>query len=154
MEKVVINGKYLFAYVAIYLSSILCAWGQQQTKPEDGATLLVTVQKIKKAEGQIVICLSDSPDQFLKDCLKSKIVEIKENGDMQLLFHQLAKGKYAISMFQDLNKNKILDKNFLGIPKEPYAFSNNPKLLFGPPDFSKCAFSVSSSNKEIHINMR
>ena len=32
-------------------------------------------------------------------------------------------GKYSIAVIQDLNENRKLDTNFLGIPKDPYGFS-------------------------------
>lgn len=33
-------------------------------------------------------------------------------------------GEYVFSLYQDVNCNKKLDANVLGIPKEPYGFSN------------------------------
>ncbi|SMN14418.1 hypothetical protein CRYPD_1154 [uncultured Candidatus Thioglobus sp.] len=31
---------------------------------------------------------------------------------------QIPSGSYAIAIFQDTNNNKVLDKNFFGIPKK------------------------------------
>ena len=50
--------------------------------------------------------------------------------------------RYAVSVFHDLNMDQKLNTNFFGIPKEPLGFSNNPRLLFGPPAFSKASFFV------------
>ena len=46
----------------------------------------------------------------------------------------------------DLNKNKKLDTNFLGIPKEPYGFSNEKKGRFGPPKFKEVSFKLNKSS--------
>ncbi len=35
-----------------------------------------------------------------------------------------------------------MNQNFLGIPKEGYAFSNNASGTFGPPDFKDAAFKL------------
>ena len=51
----------------------------------------------------------------------------------------------------DENNNGILDKNFLGIPKEGYGFSTNP-FVFGTPDFDDAKFEL-NSDKSIDIEM-
>ena len=53
---------------------------------------------------------------------------------------------YAFSFFHDLNNNKKLDTNFLGIPKEPYGFSNNKKGRFGPPKFSEASLEINKNS--------
>ncbi len=52
-----------------------------------------------------------------------------------------------MTVFQDLNANGKMDKNWLGIPKEPYGFSNNPKMSFGPPSFKDSLFKVFEGQK-------
>ena len=39
-----------------------------------------------------------------------------------------------------------LDTNFLGIPKEPYGFSNEKKGRFGPPKFKEVSFTLNKSS--------
>lgn len=53
----------------------------------------------------------------------------------------LKPGVYALSAFIDTNENGKLDKNFIGIPKEPYCFSNNFTPLFTAPEFADCSFN-------------
>lgn len=55
---------------------------------------------------------------------------------------ELPEGDYAITAFLDENRNSRLDLNFLGIPKEMFGFSNNPKILTGAPGYQECDFSV------------
>jgi len=33
----------------------------------------------------------------------------------------------------------------MGIPKEGFGFSNNPKMTFGPPSFEKTIFNLNES---------
>ena len=42
----------------------------------------------------------------------------------------------------DENGNGELDANFVGIPKEPWGFSNNAKGKFGPPKWEDVQFSI------------
>ncbi len=51
---------------------------------------------------------------------------VKVNGpEVTVVFENLAPGEYGISVVHDENENGDLDKNFVGIPKEGFAFGNN-----------------------------
>ena len=43
-------------------------------------------------------------------------------------------------------RNKILDKNLLGIPTEIYGFSNNARHIFSAPSFQEAKFKL---NKDL-----
>lgn len=48
-------------------------------------------------------------------------------------------GCFAIGVYQDLNADGELNRNRLGIPTEPFAFSNNAMGQRGPPSFEQAA---------------
>jgi uncharacterized protein (DUF2141 family) len=54
----------------------------------------------------------------------------------------LKSGKYAISVMNDQNGNKILDKNLIGIPKEEWGVSNNVRPNLRAPKFEEAVFEV------------
>ncbi len=54
----------------------------------------------------------------------------------------LPEGTYAIALFIDANENLKIDKNFLGIPKEQYGFSNNAMGKLSGPSFEQAKFQV------------
>ena len=64
---------------------------------------------------------------------------------------ELTPGEWAVALTQDTNNNDKLDKNFLGIPTEPYAFSNNVRPRFAAPKFAECKFVVSGPGKVVTI---
>lgn len=68
------------------------------------------------------------------------------------LYHlsDISPGQYALLVFWDKNGNNQLDRTFIGIPKEPTAFSNEytPK---GPPRFDKAAFIVTPSDNKTRL---
>jgi uncharacterized protein (DUF2141 family) len=64
----------------------------------------------------------------------------------------LAPGEWAVAVSQDLNNNDKLDKNFLGIPTEPFAFSNNVKPRLSAPRFEECKFTVTGPGQVVTIN--
>lgn len=103
--------------------------------------LKIKVEGIKSAEGAIAAAVYDHADTFLKKDYKN-IHERIDRGEIYIYFDKLPAGKYAISLFYDVNNNKKLDKNFIGIPTEAYGFGNNARGIFGPPSFEKASVEV------------
>jgi len=64
-----------------------------------------------------------------------------------------APGFYAVSVFHDENMNQKLDKNFVGVPKEGYGASNNPKKKMGPPSFEETKFQLSGMEQSLEIKL-
>jgi uncharacterized protein (DUF2141 family) len=60
---------------------------------------------------------------------------------MRVQLTDLPDGPLAISLFQDTNGNGKLDSNAMGMPTEPYGFSNNAAGNFGPPSFAQAQFT-------------
>lgn len=112
----------------------------------------VKITEIKKVKGAIEICLFDHEDNYMKDAIKCVWMDVTEN-EMQYTFDSLKAGDYAVVIIQDFNDNQDLDTNFMGIPKEPYGFSNNPSTTFGPPSFSGAKFMV-DGKKQIEISLK
>ena len=65
---------------------------------------------------------------------------------------ELPNGTYAIGIFVDANYNNEMDRNFFGVPKEQYGFSNDAKGSFGPPSFKDASFTVTGDMK-LEINL-
>jgi uncharacterized protein (DUF2141 family) len=62
-------------------------------------------------------------------------------------------GFYAVSGFQDIDGNLVMSGNFLGIPKEPFGFSNNAKGKFGPPKWRDAVFNFNKNNQVIILKL-
>ena len=132
------------------LLSILLAYIFISSITIDSNVLTIDFEISKYNNGSIYVAIYDSKDTFLKKPLKGTIVEIK-NGKASAIIEELEPGEYAVSSFYDKNGNGKLDTNFLGIPKEPTAMSNNAKGSFGPPKYKDAKFVFSSENKIIKI---
>ena len=63
-----------------------------------------------------------------------------EGGRAQCVFSNVAPGVYSGGAFHDANDNGKLDTNWIGIPKEGVASSNNAKGRMGPPKFKDASF--------------
>lgn len=93
----------------------------------------VEFTNISKPSGSLVIAIFNNESSYIneKNPYLRKIVPIHQKGKLSIVI-DLPKGSYVIAVFQDMNKNNTLDYNFIGIPKEPFAFSNNPSCLEFP----------------------
>jgi uncharacterized protein (DUF2141 family) len=72
---------------------------------------------------------------------------------MRFVFDGLAPGRYAIAAFQDLNGNGSLDRTKLGLPLEPFGFSNDAGRS-GRPSFASAAFVLGDGKREISLRLR
>lgn len=112
----------------------------------------VTVKNIKETSGTIRVGIFSNENDFLKKATESKIVKV--NGkEATILFTNIKPGDYAISVIHDINENGSLDKNFMGIPNEPYGFSNNAMGRFGPPSFEAAKVMITATT-ELSIQLR
>jgi uncharacterized protein (DUF2141 family) len=60
-------------------------------------------------------------------------------------------GQYAVILFHDENGNGKLDQNVLGVPNEPYGFSNNVQGFLGPSAFREALMQITASDKVARI---
>ncbi|MGK7389001.1 MAG: DUF2141 domain-containing protein [Candidatus Cyclobacteriaceae bacterium M2_1C_046] len=115
--------------------------------------MVIKVTGIKKNDGAIAIALFNDPETFLKESYDNYYYEI-EGSTMTIEIPDLPPGRYAVSLFHDINSNKKMDKNFIGIPKEPFGFGNNAMGMFGPPGFNDSSIGIKpnqTSRTEIRL---
>ena len=110
----------------------------------DSGTFTLSLKIRTFQDAPIYVAIFKSESSFLEeDEAVVKRIFQKNDNDMYVVA-PLQEGKYALSVFQDINMNGELDTSFLGAPKEPYGFSNNAEAMFGPPSYDECVFSISN----------
>jgi uncharacterized protein (DUF2141 family) len=126
-----------------------------QTK--DTRTLTVRVMGARNTKGKIGVTLFRNAQGFPDDTSKAirrESVEIDPNTmSAQVTFKDLPQGTFAVSVLHDENGNGKMDKNFVGMPKEGYGASNNPKKKKRPPTFDEAKFSLNSEEQTIEITL-
>jgi uncharacterized protein (DUF2141 family) len=104
---------------------------------------------------RVAVYSAKAPEQFSSDEKYYRgVVKDATEDRLTVLIPDLPSGKYAVAAYVDSNKNGRQDKNFLGVPKEIYGFSNGARGMFGPPDFSEAAFEIGENavTKSIHLH--
>lgn len=135
----------------VFLMVISLAFLVAKSGMAQNGQLHISFADIKK-KGEVHAAIWESESSFLgKKPFQGKIVAVTD-GKAVVHFQDLPYGTYAVSVFLDTNGNRKLDTNIVGIPKEPYAFSNNASGLFGPPKFSEASFEIKRPLTEIQIS--
>ncbi len=144
----------LIKHMAALLFALLFTVGVSNIAFADTGQIIVEATGFNSNEGQALFAVVASPEAYEdigKNAIAKSMLKIK-SGKSQGCFH-LPYGWYAVSVVHDHNNNGKLDKNFLGLPKEPYGFSNNPSAL-GKPSFQAVKFKMDSSQKVIEVNVQ
>jgi uncharacterized protein (DUF2141 family) len=112
--------------------------------------LEIKIANIKKNTGTIIVEIYDRKSSWLKTPYK-KVVLITDQ-EAQIASFDVPYGKYAVTIYQDLNENNEADMNFISIPKEPIGFGNNYKP-FGEPKFESCTIEFTANSQPQIINL-
>lgn len=142
-RSLLLQYAYILLFTAVFiLVATTQSLGQQQMD--------LQISNIKKGSGEVVIELYDKESEWLEKPFRE--VKLSPGDELQTVSFDIPHGNYAISMYQDTNENEELDRNFIGIPKEPVAFGNNHRP-FGEPDFesSSVTFDVNYQPQEIKL---
>src|SRR5262245_45154570 len=118
------------------------------------ATLILKVTGLRSEKGQVEIAVFNSSEKWLgEQPIYSSTIDV----DSQIVtwrINDAPYGDYRVAGFHDENSNGKMDKNVLGIPLEPYGFSHNVRVTFGPPQREEAKFTVKGSTAEVSIRVK
>ncbi|MFZ6708320.1 DUF2141 domain-containing protein [Undibacterium sp. TC9W] len=140
--------KHYFPSIIFAALAMVAVTGMAQA-----AELTVEVTGLKSAKGKVMVAVYDKSENFMKQPYKVAAVDAQAD-KVKLLIAGLPAGDYALSVFQDENSNGKLDSNPLGMPVEPYGFSNDAAGNYGPPSFAQALVQVPDVGKLISIKLR
>ncbi|WP_375419016.1 DUF2141 domain-containing protein [uncultured Hymenobacter sp.] len=128
---------------------------QGPARPASTQSVTVVVSDLVSTQSTVKLYFYNAASSFLKRGQYVFSRFVKPGGKREIsLPVDLPKGEWAVVITQDTNNNDKLDKNFLGIPTEPYAFSNNVRPTVAPPKFHDCKFMVNDPGKVVSIVLK
>jgi len=142
MPKMTTTMKTFARTMLIASSSAVCLMAGAPVLAEEAATLTLEISGMSPMEGFVMIGLYDSEAAW--DDGRAVAGSRAEVGGETItaVFTDLPAGSYGVKMYHDTNSNGEMDTNLMGIPSEPFAFSNNARGSFGPPPWSSAVFEV------------
>lgn len=129
MKKVLLTGALLALSVLLPLSS-------------QAADLTLEVEGLdasRTSGAALLVGIHTEAGQWLSNAASGQrfALDAAVGGKVTVVLKGLPEGRVALSLYQDANGNGKLDMNPMGIPTEPYGFSNNAAGSFGPPKFEQ-----------------
>lgn len=117
----------------------------------------VKITGIKSDKGQIVLnVFKDNKTYDDQKPYKKFLFEKKDVLDGTVVLNcTLDAGTYGITLLDDENKNGVIDKNLVGIPKEGFGFSNFYMTKMSKPSFDDFKVDVkSAAENKIEIKVK
>lgn len=141
----------------LFLTTAFALAAPVEAQTTGSANLTVCVTGARNAKGKIRVALFSDGKGFPNDASQAVHTQAADIDPQTLsakvVFAGLPAGVYAVSVFHDENVNEKLDKNFMGVPKEGYGASNNPKKKMGPPNFDEAKFQLSGTEQSVEIKL-
>jgi uncharacterized protein (DUF2141 family) len=114
----------------------------------------IRLHGVASSEGKVRLALFEDQAAFeASRQLAGTFVPANPDG-VEVVFRNVPAGTYAISAYHDRNGNTELDRNLVGMPVEPFGFSNDARGTFGPPSFEKMSFAVGDASIALEIHLR
>lgn len=116
--------------------------------------LTIVVSNLTSGDGPVEMSIYRTEDEFpVKDKHFKKYRFKPKNGKLSAKIKDLAYGEFALAIYQDVDGSGKINQNLIGIPKEPYAFSNNFKPKLKAPSYDNCKFEYSALSNSLHITL-
>ncbi len=117
--------------------------------------LSVIVSGIDNSSGSIRVAIYNSEDNFLekKSYVYTQNKPVGNNKSLRFDFN-IPNGFYAVSCYHDIDDNHELNKNYMGVPVEPYAISNNFNVKWRRPTFDETKIAFSKPAQTIYLEVK
>lgn len=132
----------------IFTFLIVIIYGSWVFVNSESGNLTVKVTNLRNNKGSVIVSVFNSADGFPmegENSVKYGTTNVQKN-TAEITFTGLPPGDYAVAVLHDEDNDKEVDTNFLGIPKEGVAASNNATGTFGPPKFEDARFSLGEND--------
>lgn len=140
----------------LQLNVLLLLSSSFQNKEEETYPLTIKVKDLRNENGVVQFALYNTngslPDENYQRYCRKSTAKINKNREAEITFTNLPRGKYAVNVLHDEDKNGKVKKGLI-LPKEGIGFSNFSSLkISNRPNFSKAAFEF-TGEKEIEVHM-
>ena len=109
------------------------------------APLVVAVSGVPSATGRVVVDVCPER-QFTKARCRYTASAPAVAGTTLVRVPGVPAGRWAAMAWHDRNANNDVDRNVIGMPKEPIGFSNDVRVRMAAPRFADAAFTRSAEH--------
>lgn len=111
------------------------------SRSPDTRVAQLIISGVRPGRGKIKIAIFTDAKTFPQPDGASQVFNLNpDKAQLELPIH--TEPPFAVAAYQDINGDGVLSRNRLGMPVEPFAFSNNAVGQRGPPTFDKAKVDV------------
>jgi uncharacterized protein (DUF2141 family) len=141
-------------WIFFCVAGALWAGPARPAAPTSTANQTIRVENVLPPGGILRLGLYDAaryPDDDSKPVASADVPAVA--GETVITLHGIAPGTYAIQTFQDVNANDKMDTSWLGLPLEPFGFSQDATPFLSKPSFDDVKFNLAAgeNSQVIHL---
>ncbi len=139
----------------LYISSLLTLFSLLfNTSYND--SLEINVDNVIPSKGAIYLSVYENDETFCSEetFVFANIYPVNSTRSLHIKISDLPYGNYAVAIYQDVNDNRKMDKNLMGVPKEPFAFSNGATAKWSEPEFDDAKFTFNADSQPQKIVLK
>jgi uncharacterized protein (DUF2141 family) len=111
------------------------------TASAEDTAIELHVTGLQTDDGHVICTLYEDTESWLSsDVYRATTKARPADGVAVCVFPSIPAGTYAVSFIHDANDDGALDKNFIGIPREPWGVSQDAPARLGAPSFEAASF--------------
>ena len=124
-------------------------------RPSD-VRLYVDVERVRSSQGLIAVTLyADDSSRFLARRGSLYVGRVPaQAGTTRVCIHLPSTGVWGLAVYHDEDSNRNINRSGLGLPREGYGFSNNPRTLFSIPSFRSVRLTVPRTGMRTTVRLR
>jgi len=142
-------------WIIFCVAGALWAGPARPAAPTATANLTIRVENVLPAGGILRLGLYDAaryPDDDSKPIASADVTAVA--GETVITLHGIPPGTYAIQTFQDVNANDKMDTSWLGLPLEPFGFSQDATPFLSKPSFDDVKFTLAAGDNSQVIHLQ
>ena len=139
--------------VALAAAAIVLVTPPCRAKTPVAATVIVIVQGVHSAGGHVLVAICPRETFLMPHCAYKGRVRARI-GDVRIAVGGIPPGVYAAQAYQDETDVGHIRRTLLGVPRDGIGFSNDARMLFGPPRFADAAFRVGPDGVTVQLRLR
>lgn len=120
---------------------------------QGAAKVEISLDGVRNARGELHLCLTREPRHFPNCGSDPAAIKRTLPASTRQVTLDAPPGEYAVSIFHDEDKDRELD-TFLGIPREGFGFSRNPRIRFGAPSFRDVRIGIPAGFTRLPVRMQ
>lgn len=141
------------AFPLLVLGSLIL-WTAEAEAQQSGRLFIETVAETSSS-GTLRVQLASNSREFdgESEAYREKAVPMTGNSTI-VRFDNVEPGRYAVTLYLDENGDGELNTNLFGVPKEPFGFSQNPRIGMSRPGFTETAFEYTGEELELTVELK